>query len=166
MQSPNAGYGASGTNVSITGSYLVTTICSELLMNTSLISIIGDLIEVLVRERHVRMLGKYRENRPGISYRNRSSAGRIMCTNGLLKFTDRVFAPYRCGVCAESTQSFSLRVIDLASRKVRSTGDLLVTQGCRQMPATLKPLSNGATGEIRTPDRSVRSWITELQLVV
>ena len=93
MQSQSVGYALSVTNVSITGSYLVTTICSEQLMNSSLTTIVGGLIEVLVRERHVRMLGKYRENRPSISYRNRSSAGCIMCTNGLLKITYGVFAP-------------------------------------------------------------------------
>ena len=37
------------TNMSITGSYLVTTICSEQLMNTSLTTIAGGLIEVLAR---------------------------------------------------------------------------------------------------------------------
>ncbi len=68
--------------------------CSELLMNTSLISIVGDLIEVLVSQRHVRMLGRYRENRPGISDRNRFSAGCIMCINGQHDNTDGVFAPY------------------------------------------------------------------------
>jgi hypothetical protein len=45
-----------------------------------------------------------------------------------------------------------------ASHEDRSTGDLMVTQGCRQMPATLKPFRNGAPGEIRTPDRLVRSF--------
>ncbi len=40
------------------------------------------------------MLGRYRENRPGISYQNRSSAGCIMCANGQLDNTDGVFAPY------------------------------------------------------------------------
>ena len=94
MHLQNVGYAPSVTNVSTTGSYLVTNICSEQLTNTSLTTIAGDLIEILARERHARMLERYRENRPGISYQNRSSAGCIMCTNGQLDNTDGVFAPY------------------------------------------------------------------------
>ena len=43
-------------------------------------------------------------------------------------------------VCAESIHSFAKSVTAEASHEGRSTGDLLVTQGCRQMPATLEPL--------------------------
>ena len=55
----------------------------------------AELARLGYRERHVRTLDKYRENRPGISYQNRSSAGCIMCINGQLDNTDGVFAPYR-----------------------------------------------------------------------
>ncbi len=57
-------------------------------------TIAGGLIEVLARERHVRMLGSYRENRPGTLVRSLSSAGCIMFINGLPSGADRVFAPY------------------------------------------------------------------------
>ena len=63
-------------------------------MNSLLTTIAGGLIEVLARERHVHILGRYREQRPGISYQNQSSAGCIMCINGQPDNTDRVFAPY------------------------------------------------------------------------
>ena len=95
MQSQSAEYAPSETNVSITGSYLVTAICSKQLMNSLLTTIAGDLIEALARERHVPMLGRYRENRPRISNQNRFSAGCIMCTNGQPDNTDGVFAPYK-----------------------------------------------------------------------
>ncbi len=78
MHLQNVGYAQSETNVSTTGSYLVTTICSEQLTNTSLITIAGGLIEISARERHAGILERYRENPPGISYQNRSSAGCIM----------------------------------------------------------------------------------------
>ncbi len=84
MHLQNVGYAPSATNVSITGLYLVTIICSERLMNMLPITIAGGLIEVLARERHVRMLERHRENRPGISYQIRSSADCIVCTNGQL----------------------------------------------------------------------------------
>ena len=94
MQSQNVGYGRSVTNVSITRLYLVITICSEQLMNSSPTTIAGGLIEVLARKPRVRMLGRYRNSRASISYQNRSSAGCIMCTNGQLDNADGVFAPY------------------------------------------------------------------------
>ncbi len=49
------------------------------------------------------------------------------------------FRPTRRGeVCAEWAQSTSKWIVAGASREDLSTGDLLVTQGCRQLPATLK----------------------------
>ena len=65
--------------------------------SNSLNKIAGGLIEVWTRGRHVRMLGRYRENRPGISSRILSWAAYIMCANGPLDKTDGVFAPYNDG---------------------------------------------------------------------
>ena len=94
MHLQNVGYAPSATNVSITGLYLVTIVCSERLTNMLPITIAGGLIEVLARERYIRMLEKHRENRPGISYQIRSSADCIVCINGQLDYTDGLFAPY------------------------------------------------------------------------
>ena len=94
MQSQSAGCALSEMNVLITGSYLVTTICSEQLMNLLRIKIVGGLIEALAREHHVPILGIYRENRPPISNQDQFLAGCTMCTNGPPENTDGVFAPY------------------------------------------------------------------------
>ena len=81
-------------NVSITGSCLVTSICSERLMNSLPTTIAGGLIEALAKEHRFHMLGRYREILPDVSSRNLSWEAYIMCTSGQLDSTDGVFAPY------------------------------------------------------------------------
>jgi hypothetical protein len=63
-------------------------------MNSLLTTIAGDLIEALAKERHVPMLGRYRENRPDISHQYQLSPDCIMCTNGQPDNADGVIAPY------------------------------------------------------------------------